>query len=267
MRYEGGKEYYTVGEVAKAVGVSVQTVRNWAGEGRLAGIRSAGGHRLFDVDGVQRAREYAARRRRAGSESSAPAAGGPDSPGSSDGSAAAERAGAGAMLRAARERSGLSQQDVADRAGISRSMMSALERGRTGASIAVVSRIADALGVAMAEMAPVTEGSLLTCRGDRLRTVIGDGVVWEELGPPGHTIAPAVLSMPAGASSGDVAFSRENFVLVLSGRLEFTVLDSGRSHVLGPGDSLFILPGQRMRWESIDGQVAEAVWVETLRSG
>lgn len=45
---------YRPGQVAELLGVSVDTVRRWCDEGRLATVRSAGGHRL--VPGADLAR-------------------------------------------------------------------------------------------------------------------------------------------------------------------------------------------------------------------
>ena len=45
---------YRIGQAADLCGVSVDTVRRWADEGRLATARSTGGHRL--VDGAELAR-------------------------------------------------------------------------------------------------------------------------------------------------------------------------------------------------------------------
>lgn len=46
-------EFLTVNEVAKLLGVSATTVRNWAADGRLTEQRTAGGHRRFRAQEVQ----------------------------------------------------------------------------------------------------------------------------------------------------------------------------------------------------------------------
>lgn len=52
-----------------------------------------------------------------------------------------------ANLRAARARAGLSQEGLADSAGIDRTYVSALERARYSATVDVLEKLADALGV------------------------------------------------------------------------------------------------------------------------
>ncbi|MBK1650200.1 MerR family transcriptional regulator, partial [Rhabdochromatium marinum] len=45
--------YYSIGEFAKRIGRSVQTVRRWEREGRLAAKRHPSGHRYFDEADVR----------------------------------------------------------------------------------------------------------------------------------------------------------------------------------------------------------------------
>lgn len=62
-------------------------------------------------------------------------------------------------LRALRKAAGLSQQEVADRAGLSRRMLVALEGGDTNISLARLSRVAAALGVSFARIVQPTESA------------------------------------------------------------------------------------------------------------
>jgi transcriptional regulator with XRE-family HTH domain len=63
----------------------------------------------------------------------------------------------GAVLRERREAAGISQEQLADRAGLHRTYISLIERGRRTASIEVVRKVANALGVTMADLIAATE--------------------------------------------------------------------------------------------------------------
>lgn len=63
----------------------------------------------------------------------------------------------GAVLRERREAAGISQEQLADRAGLHRTYVSLIERGKRTASIEVVRKFAKALGVSMAELIEATE--------------------------------------------------------------------------------------------------------------
>jgi transcriptional regulator with XRE-family HTH domain len=59
----------------------------------------------------------------------------------------------GAAIRAARQERGLSQEALADAAGIDRSHMGKIERGERNVSVLNVARVADALGTSIASLA------------------------------------------------------------------------------------------------------------------
>jgi excisionase family DNA binding protein len=50
----------TLGEAAEALSVSVSTLRRWADAGRIAAVRTAGGHRRFPVSEVRRLNQESA---------------------------------------------------------------------------------------------------------------------------------------------------------------------------------------------------------------
>lgn len=58
----------------------------------------------------------------------------------------------GKQLRALREERGWSQEEFADRAGLHRTYVSAVERGVRNPTLSVIERLAKALGMSMADM-------------------------------------------------------------------------------------------------------------------
>lgn len=58
----------------------------------------------------------------------------------------------GKRLRQLREERGWSQEEFADRAGLHRTYVSAVERGVRNPTLSVLERIAKAMGVSLAEM-------------------------------------------------------------------------------------------------------------------
>ncbi len=60
----------------------------------------------------------------------------------------------GMKLRAAREKAGVSQEKLAELSGLHRTYVSSVERGRCNISLQNIERLAQALGVTMAELMP-----------------------------------------------------------------------------------------------------------------
>jgi transcriptional regulator with XRE-family HTH domain len=60
----------------------------------------------------------------------------------------------GKKLRNVREKKGISQEKLAERAGLHRTYVSSVERGERNISLLNVERLAIALGVRMAELIP-----------------------------------------------------------------------------------------------------------------
>lgn len=63
----------------------------------------------------------------------------------------------GVVVRRWREQAGISQEELATRAGLHRTYISLIERGKRTASIEVVRRVADALDATMAQLIAETE--------------------------------------------------------------------------------------------------------------
>jgi transcriptional regulator with XRE-family HTH domain len=255
---DSGARLYSVGEVAEAVGVSRQTLRVWESKGLVVPGRSPGGQRQYSEADLERAAQVARLRRRHGW--SPAAVGGRASLDRS----AAERLRVGAVVRRARREAGITIAALAREAGISRSFLSAVERGESGLSVQLQSRLAGALSLSLTDFAPAAGSGLKVVRpADRLVTELAGGVTWLELAAPGHALEPALLVVPPGETSGGaVSRPAENFVFVLDGSIRFTLHEGEQEILLETEDALILPPQTTWSWVNAGDAPARLVWVE-----
>ena len=151
-----------------------------------------------------------------------------------------------ARIRALRDARGLSIESVADKSGVSRSMISLIERGETSPTAVLLEKLAAALGTTLAGLfEPEGEPSgPVTRKADQpLWRDPASGYVRRNVSPAGAPIQIVEISFPPGA---EVAYETtrqkriHHQVWVLSGAIEVTV--GSDTHVLATGDCLaFVL--------------------------
>lgn len=148
-------------------------------------------------------------------------------------------------VRFHRKQRGLALEALAELSGVSRSMISKIERAETTPSTAVLSRLAEALGVTFARlMAPATEREVLHIPANR-QPVLRDeasGFRRRCLSPvlPGRGIDWVLNSLPAKASTGEFVGHRRGvseYIYVSKGKLRAIIGD--RTVILAEGDSLY----------------------------
>ncbi|MCJ2052059.1 helix-turn-helix domain-containing protein [Methylobacterium sp. J-070] len=148
-------------------------------------------------------------------------------------------------IRRRRRERDLSLEALAAVSGVSRSMISKIERGEAVPSTAVLSRLAEALGVTFSRlMAPATELEVLLIPASR-QPVLRDeasGFLRRCLSPvlPGRGIDWVLNTLPAGATTGEFVAHRRGvseYIFVLKGRLRATIGD--RAVIVEEGDSLY----------------------------
>lgn len=71
--------------------------------------------------------------------------------------AASKKSGIGAAIRRERKKAGLTQEELADRLDITRSLIGQYERGVRNPKPSTIQRIADALGIPFTSLAPVSD--------------------------------------------------------------------------------------------------------------
>ena len=148
----------------------------------------------------------------------------------------------GERVRARRHELGATLDDIAERAVVSRSMVSDIERGAKVPTIIVLDRIAAALGTTIAHLLDVARPPRVTVRRRDAQLVERDphGAAWRTLVPaspeqPGELIQ---LLLPPGSDTGPCAPAPAGSwcaMVVHSGTLRLVVADEEQT--LCDGDS------------------------------
>ncbi|HTL53960.1 MAG TPA: cupin domain-containing protein [Planctomycetota bacterium] len=154
----------------------------------------------------------------------------------------------GANVRVWRTRKELTVTETAARAGLSKGALSKIETGQASPPISTMLRIATALGVPLATLFTETAAApdcVVTRKGQGERIVRDGsqfGYAYEALalGMPGKHAEPFLLTVRPTDPPGSFQHGGEEFMFILSGRLEFTVGD--QVVVLEPGDSIYFNP-------------------------
>jgi transcriptional regulator with XRE-family HTH domain len=158
---------------------------------------------------------------------------------SGDGAAVATR------IKALREAGGYSLRDLAERSGVSATMLSQVERGATSPTLAVATKIASGLDLSLSQLLRLDEAEhVVVGRAGEHRRHSRGGHRIEELSPPlpglradvsAHELDPGTATGRPGDSPMHEPGSRETAV-VLKG--EVTLVLGEQRHRLEAGDSV-----------------------------
>ena len=150
----------------------------------------------------------------------------------------------GARIRLERQRRRLSLAELAARAGVSRSMLSEVERGGKAPTVLVLDRIATGLDTSIARLLDDERATrvIVLRRGEQRAAVDPSG--WERriLSPvlPGVEFELMRTTIPPGVDAGEFAphapGSRE-YLAMERGTLRLTI--DGTVHTLSAGDSIY----------------------------
>ena len=149
-------------------------------------------------------------------------------------------AGVGERLRRVRRTHGLSQRELARRAGVSNAMISLVESGQTNPSVGLLKRILD--GVPLSLGAFFADGDAteqVFFRSDELVEIGSGPVSMRQVGRDldGRGLQLLHETYAPGADTGRAMLSHdsEEGGFVLTGHIELTV--DGATRLLGPGDA------------------------------
>jgi transcriptional regulator with XRE-family HTH domain len=166
-----------------------------------------------------------------------------------------------ARLLAERTSHGWSLEQLAERSGVSRAMISKVERGESSPTAAVLGRLSAALGLTLSQLLARAEqgtGRLLNREAEQDRWRDPDtGFERRALTPPG---SPSPLELVWGElppkarvdyPASAFTFIEDQQIVVIAGRLAFT--QGAQAYELRPGDCLRLGPPADCRFENPGG--------------
>jgi transcriptional regulator with XRE-family HTH domain len=149
----------------------------------------------------------------------------------------------GARLRAVRERAGLSQRELARRAGVTNATISLIENNKTSPSVGSLKRVLGGIPLSLAEFFALQDApeQPIFFRRDELTELAGGKLSFRQVGRnlAGKRLQILHERYAPGADTGKALYrhAAEEGGVVVSGSIEITV---GSEHrVLGPGDAYY----------------------------
>ena len=154
---------------------------------------------------------------------------------------------------------------IAERAGVSESFLSQVERGRASASVASLRRIAGALGVSVADLFDSSGPPQPRVLRRDDRPSLGFGVLGTKrlLTPrPLQHLEVFVGDLDVGGSTGEEPYAHgdsEELLIVLTGNVQLEL--GGDVHELEAGDSIDYRSSTPHRVTNIGDERAEVIWI------
>ena len=151
----------------------------------------------------------------------------------------------GARMRELRGRLGLTLDALAGRSGVSRAMISKLERGEKNPTLVVAAKLAEGLGVTLSQLVGIEERREVVVVPKEGRMVMRDpetGFERQLLSPTfvGRGVEFVRNEIPEGSTSGEFPPHRKGvaeYVVVERGRLRAVL--GGEEYLLAEGDAVF----------------------------
>ena len=149
----------------------------------------------------------------------------------------------GARLRLVRERGGLSQRELARRAGVTNATISLIENNKTSPSVASLKKVLDGIPLSLAEFFAMesTQGDPIFFAAAEFTELAGGKLSFRQVGRnlAGRRLQILHERYAPGADTGKAMYQHEaeEGGIVISGRVEITVGSERR--VLGPGDGYY----------------------------
>jgi len=175
----------------------------------------------------------------------------------------------GHRIKALRAERALQQRQLAEKAGLTASMLSQIESGRLTPSLHTLGKVAGALGVSIGSLfEPAPNGQVSITRKAEYPVVSFDGSSeqWAVLGAglfrgKIRAVVSTLAAKAKGVKTEKVILEPGQMKLfyVIEGKVALQY--NGEAHVLEAGDSAYLDGGSPHGWENLGGRTARALWV------
>ena len=169
----------------------------------------------------------------------------------------------GAHLKAVRQMYGLSQRELAKRAGVTNGLISLIEQNRVSPSVSSLKKVLDGIPMALADFFTLDLGGKPQVFFPR-EELANIGTANVELRLVGGRLAQRSMSIlheryAANADTGEemLTHAGEEGGVVVKGRIELTV--GGESRVLGAGDAYYFKSSVPHRFRNVGREECEIV--------
>jgi transcriptional regulator with XRE-family HTH domain len=170
----------------------------------------------------------------------------------------------GARLRAVRQMQGLSQRELAKRAGVSNAIISLIEQNRTSPSVGLLKKVLAGIPMSLGDFfaGELTPRRQVFFSGSELTEIAGrGGLSYRQVGRDltGRALQILHERYAPGADTGETLLRHEaeEGAVVIRGRLEVTVGDQRR--LLGPGDAYYFDSRLPHRFRNVGEEECEVV--------
>lgn len=180
----------------------------------------------------------------------------------------------GEKLRSVRERRGLTMREVAEKAGLSESLISQIERNRVSPAIDTLLNLVEVLDVDLEYLFADfrKERSVHIVRAGERRKLTLPGVSYEQLvmaGTPDeiHGIEALLIEIQPGCEKGNIEYGHpgRELGIVTQGTGEFQI--GNQIYPLGPGDSLSFEADIPHVVRNTGSTLFQAYWIVTPPKG
>ena len=169
----------------------------------------------------------------------------------------------GARLRGARQARGLTLDQVAQAAGLTKGFVSRLERDDVSPSVASLVTVCDVLGLRVGELFDPPRTSIIRAGEGRLINFGGEGAT-ERLVTPGTQTALEVIHsvIEPGGNGGDELYAlacEAECAYVLSGTVEVVFAD--HAETLSAGDAMTFPGNAPHTWRNPRSRPCKVLWI------